>query len=205
MKTSRGEKLIVTLVGLLLVAVAVQSVVILKLYRRDAPVTPPSLSERSRDRASPPSATPFANRSFDSDAWDPFQEFRSMQHQMDQMFNDAFGRFQSSPDFPALWGETSFSPNMDLDEKKDRYIVRFDVPGVDASDISVDLNERELTISGTVDAESEHEDRNALRRERRSGRFKRSLTLPGAVNPNAMDIDYKEGVLIITIPKADLE
>lgn len=218
MKT--GNKPVWVLIALLTVVVAIQSFLIATLYRtEEAPVqvrnappvrmdlipkagtNPPPGGTWPRRRPSPPD--PLDGFGFDPDHWDPFQEFRTMRQRMNQLFNDSFGRLQMSPDFDSLWGTTAFSPSMDVEEKDGRYVIRMDIPGADKSNISVDVSDREITVSGTVDETVEEQTRNQLRKERRSGRFSRSFTLPGPVKADEMEAEYKNGVLVITAPKAD--
>lgn len=223
MTTGTNNKLIAVLVGLLVVVTAVQSVIMIKLYQRSpapdaksaidpilmevqpktGPV-PSSPGGTPKPQWNPPvPSLPFGRFGYTPGIWDPFQEFRSMRQQMDQMFNDSFGRFQQTPDFESLWGQPVFSPSMDLEEKTDRYIVRFDVPGVDKSNITINLEDRQLTVSGQVEESVEHQDATPLRRERRSGRFERFLTLPGPVQSDGMEAEYEDGVLIVTLLKGE--
>ena len=222
MTTSKNRNLITLLVSLLVIVVAVQGVFLAKLYRQSPaheaeinskPVrmqllpktgnSPPTGSGSGSGLPSPQSVAPFGG--FDPDAWDPFHEFRNMRQQMDQMFNNSFGRFRQAPDFQSLWSGTTFSPSMDMEEKKDRYIIRMDIPGADKSNISVDIDDRKLTVSGKVDETVEEQGKNTLRRERRRGEFTRSIQLPGPVKSDEMNAEYKNGVLVITLPKEKTE
>jgi HSP20 family protein len=221
MTTGTNNKLIAVLVGLLVVVVAAQSVVMVKLYQRsEAPIPKPStepiqmdIQPSARPGPSPSGGTPqpkwnppvpavpFGGLGYNPGMWDPFQEFRSMRQQMDQMFNDSFGRFRQTPDFESLWDATAFSPSMDVEEKGGNYVVRMDIPGADKSNISINIDDRLLTVSGKVDETIEEQDKNQLRKERLSGEFKRALTLPGPVTADEMEARYKDGVLTITVPK----
>lgn len=122
---------------------------------------------------------------------------------MDQMFNDAFGRFLQSPYFDSMWGGTSFSPSMDVEEKKGNYIIRMDIPGADKADISISIDDRELVVSGKIDETIEEQGKNQLRKERRSGEFKRELSLPEPVKADEMEAKYEKGVLTITLPQGE--
>jgi HSP20 family protein len=98
----------------------------------------------------------------------------------------------------------SMSPAMDLQDKGDNYVVLVDLPGTDADNISVTLDGDRLSISAkqTYDKEDKDSRGNVIFRERRSGSFVRSLSLPGPVKQSGMKTDYDKGVLRITIPKA---
>lgn len=144
------------------------------------------------------------NRTLNGRNWDPYQEIQRMQREMDRMFNDAFTRFDRSPDFRHLYRQQAFSPDIDLNDEGDRYVVLVDLPGAEESDISVHLEDQRLTISGKQDYEKQDKDAygNMVYRERRSGTFKRSITLPEPVKQSGMQTKLDNGVLTITIPKA---
>lgn len=225
MTKGRGTKLITLLVGLLIVIAAVQSVVIVKLYQQSETPEPKlavepiqmNLQPNPGSGQSPSGGTPqplstlsvptmpFGRFGYTPGSWDPFQEFRNMRQQMDQMFNDSFGRFRQAPDFQSLWDGTTFSPSMDVKEQNDRYVIQMDIPGAEKSNLSVDVDDRKLTISGSIEETIEEQDQNTLRKERRSGEFTRSIQLPGPVNADEMDAEYKNGVLVITLPRAEKE
>lgn len=96
-----------------------------------------------------------------------------------------------------------FSPNLDLREKDDAYVVRVDLPGSDKSDLHVSLEDRMLTVSGSRDEEMQEEEHGkVVRTERRHGQFQRSLGFPGPVDPDGLTATYKNGVLTVTVPKA---
>lgn len=212
-----NNKPIAVLVGLLAIVVAVQSVVMVKLYQRSELPVPKSavepiqmmdLQPKSGSGQPPTGAAPapqlpapLGGVGFDPDTWDPFQEFRRMRQQMDHMFNDSFGRFRQTPNFQSLWGDTTFSPNMDVEEKGGNYVIRMDIPGADKSNISVNINDRQLEVSGKIDETVEEQGKNQLRKERRTGEFRRSLTLPGPVKADGMEAKYEDGVLTITVAK----
>lgn len=134
--------------------------------------------------------------------WDPFLEFQRMQKRMNHLFNDSFSRFRLSPGFNHERSELSFSPRLDLKEEDDRFVIRMDVPGAEKSNLSVKIEDRQLIITGKVDETIEEKDRDQiLRKERRSGQLRRSLTLPGPVDSEAMTAKYDHGVLTIIVPK----
>jgi len=139
---------------------------------------------------------------FDPQTWDPFQEMSRMRTQMDQMFNQAFGRFQGSPQFGNLSGQSTFSPSFDLTEEPDRYVVKIDVPGASEHDIKVTLEDQNLTVSGTrTDTRAQQKDGKVLRQERVVGQFQRTMTLPEPVDDSKMTTSYENGVFTVTLPK----
>jgi HSP20 family protein len=210
------------------VVMGVQSVVLLRLWQERPRERPAHRYERvsknnpashrgSSDAASaqpqagaPKGLRPFADldelwRDFDTGSWDPLDEMKRMRERMDSLFDDSFGRFSLSPGAGSMSGgrHSEFSPKLDLQEKDDCYVASMDIPGANKNDISVKLEDRVLTVAGRVQETVEQKDRDqVLRKERRSGRFERTLTLPGPVLPDKMDARYENGVLAVTIPKA---
>ena len=143
-----------------------------------------------------------------SDNRNPYEELLQMRNQMEQLFNDSMSRLHKD------FATDSFTkmPAIDLKDETDRYVVTADIPGADESSLDVALKGRELTISIKTENVNEETDAGNVKeqtngnnkyqlRERFSGEFKRSLTLPGAVNQAGMKTKYDKGVLTITLPK----
>ena len=148
----------------------------------------------------PPLAkTPPKDDLFGNGDWDPYREMQRMQNEMERVFGDAFSRFHINQGFDAF----TKLPALDLKEEADRYIVKMDVPGGDASSLRVKLEGRQLSVSMKTERRQDNEtDRNYQRRERFLGTFQRTLALPGPVKESAMTSDYKDGVLTLIILKA---
>lgn len=138
---------------------------------------------------------------FKKDAWDPYAEIRHMQNQVERMFENTFSRLHMKTPL----GSLSKTPDVDLQEKPDRYIVTVNAPGADEASIDVKLEDRTLRISiKTEHAKDETDDKNGKYqyRERFVGQFHRVLTLPGPTDAAKMTSEYRKGVLTITLPKA---
>lgn len=108
---------------------------------------------------------------------------------------------------PAVSKEMSadfFSPRVDIKEKKNKYEITADLPGVDKKDLSVILENGVLTIEASTNQEqTEEEDGKVIRKERRSGKFMRSFNLGVDVNESDINAKFKDGVLKLTVPKAE--
>jgi len=104
-------------------------------------------------------------------------------------------------DLPAI-GE--WAPVLDLTEKKEAFYVRAEIPGVDPKDVAVSLQEQVLTIRGEKKHEVEDKDEQFYRSERVYGTFTRSIRLPGPVEMPKVKATFKNGVLMILLPKATL-
>lgn len=115
---------------------------------------------------------------------------------VEDLLSDAFG---SGGQFEAR----GFGLALDVEESQDAYIVRANLPGVTPDDVSVNIHEDVLTIAGETASEARGEDSRLLIRERRSGKFSRSLRFPTVVNGEAVEASFNDGVLSITLPKAE--
>jgi HSP20 family protein len=94
-------------------------------------------------------------------------------------------------------------PAMDLVEADDHFILKADLPGLSESDVSIEVRDNALTISGERKREEEKRERGWYRVERSFGRFSRSLTLPDGVDASAISANFDRGVLEVTIPKPE--
>ena len=142
---------------------------------------------------------------FDPDRWDPFAEMQRMQDHMNRVFSDAIGHFGQSPKYRGLVREPGFTPDIDVHEEKDSYVIRIDLPGVDKSSINVNVEGKMVTVSGTRSSVSEQKDKSGsvVRSERRTGSFSRTVMLPGPVDASKMQAKNEKGVFTLVFPKAD--
>ncbi|MCH9694998.1 MAG: Hsp20/alpha crystallin family protein [Gammaproteobacteria bacterium] len=96
---------------------------------------------------------------------------------------------------------TRWVPAVDIVEETGRFVLRADVPGVDADAIDVSMDAGILTVSGERQAEEISEEAGARRIERSSGRFQRRFTLPEAADAEAITAKSRNGILEVVIPK----
>ena len=131
--------------------------------------------------------------------WDPVREIQSMRNLMDRFFEESF------MDAPRLWSRSleTFAPALDVMEDSDAYTVTASVPGVDPEAIDVTLTENVLTIKGETKSEEEKKEANYHLRERRFGRFSRSITLPTPVDADHIEATQENGVLTLRLPKVE--
>jgi HSP20 family protein len=103
-------------------------------------------------------------------------------------------------------GARLWVPAIDLYEKKDAYVVRAELPGVDRSNIDISFEKNVLTISGrkSTEIEGTDEEVRVYAAERVSGGFSRSLRLPEYIDGDRISADFKDGLLTITVPKAEV-
>ncbi|MDK9698822.1 MAG: Hsp20/alpha crystallin family protein [bacterium] len=129
--------------------------------------------------------------------WLPRRDMLSVQQEMNRLFNNFFGE-SPAEDVEALW-----SPRIDVVEDKENYRVRLDLPGIRKEEIKITLRENVLTVSGerTEEAKQDGDTYHVL--ERRFGKFSRSLTLPSNVDASKIAAKMTDGVLTVTLPKAE--
>jgi HSP20 family protein len=94
-------------------------------------------------------------------------------------------------------------PQMDLVEAEDHFVLKADLPGLSEGDVSIEVQDGTLTISGERKAEHEAHERGWYRIERSFGSFSRSLTLPDGVDPDGIEARFDRGVLGVRIPKPE--
>jgi HSP20 family protein len=94
-------------------------------------------------------------------------------------------------------------PPMDLVEADDHFVLKADLPGLAEDDVSIEVQDNNLTVSGERRAEHEERQRGWYRVERSFGRFSRSLTLPEGVDQEGIDARFDKGVLEVRIPKPE--
>ncbi len=96
-----------------------------------------------------------------------------------------------------------YDPAADVHETAEAYVIRMDLPGIAQRDVKVSILGDTLTVRGERKLEQVHEKENIHYRERRSGSFERSFTLAAPVRPDQVRASYKDGVLEVTVPKAE--
>lgn len=99
--------------------------------------------------------------------------------------------------------ERNSSLALDVHENDNGYVITADIPGVKEDDITIQLHDDVLTIGVEMRYEKREEKGAVLLQERRYGKFQRSLRFPVNVNGEAIEADYNNGVLTVTVPKAE--
>jgi len=132
--------------------------------------------------------------------WQPFQEFTSLQRQMNRLVDNFFGRTQLMPFEENLSG-WEFGPSVDIYEDDKKLTFKVEVPGIDEKDVKVEIENNVLTVRGERKLAKDIKEENFRRMERHYGAFSRSFTLPNAVDPEKIEANYTHGVLTIQMPK----
>ena len=97
---------------------------------------------------------------------------------------------------------SSWSPALDLYQSNDNVVAVVELPGMRKEDIEISLHDGMLTISGERKRESSNGEK-AERTERYIGKFRRSIALPTRVDANKVSATYRDGILTVTLPKAE--
>ena len=97
----------------------------------------------------------------------------------------------------------TWAPPVDIFERQDYLVIRAEVPGVQKEDMDVRIENGVLTLHGERKQETEVQEENAHRMERVYGAFTRSFSLPTTVDAAKVAATYKDGVLEVTVPKAE--
>jgi HSP20 family protein len=114
-----------------------------------------------------------------------------------------FNEFDRLFERPSTRTINDWSIALDVSEKEDNYLVKATVPGINPDDLEITLEDDVLNLKGEILRDEEVEDAKYHVRERRYGSFSRSIRFPMAVNGDAVDATYNNGVLSLNIPKAE--
>lgn len=135
-------------------------------------------------------------------SWDPTHQMDAVRREMERAFGD----------WPMPWFRAAFLPGraarqypmINLSEDKDAFYVEALAPGVDPASLNVMVVHNSLTVSGEKPQAGRGVEPQAYHRnERAAGRFVRTIDLPAEVNDAGIKADYKNGLLLITLPKAE--
>jgi HSP20 family protein len=127
--------------------------------------------------------------------WEPFRELAALQNELSRYVNGlSEGNGQATQ---------SWVPTADVWETDDEVVYAFDLPGIPEQDISVELEDGALTITGERAREQKVEDGKYFRFERRFGTFSRTIGLPQGVAEEAVSAEYEHGVLEVHVRKPE--
>lgn len=122
--------------------------------------------------------------------------FREWDRALDEIFNWA-------PASRTTAESCQWVPRVDVHEEDERFVVDFDLPGMRKEDITIEVEDDVLTVSGERKTGERDEQDQLRRRERFHGKFSRSMSFPSDVDPEKINASFQDGVLSISIPKAE--
>jgi HSP20 family protein len=132
--------------------------------------------------------------------WDPWTTLPTLQDRINRIFEEAFPRSSAKEGEFAL---ADWRPAVDTFEENNNIVIKAELPGVKKENVTIDIKDNMLTLKGERSEETEVKEENYYRKERSYGKFHRAFTLPDAVDANKIEASFKDGVLKISIPKAE--
>jgi HSP20 family protein len=131
--------------------------------------------------------------------WQPLQELDTLHREMNRLFDSFYPtRFNERLDL-------DFMPAAELHETDDALHLKLEIPGMEAKDLEVQVTSESVFISGERKQETRTEEGGMTRSEFRYGQFQRTIPLPMRVVNTDVNAEYKNGVLTLTLPKAEEE
>ena len=130
--------------------------------------------------------------------WPGFGRLTDLRDEIDRLFEAPLAALGRSSQLLSGW-----TPALDVYEDKDNVYVRAELPGMKKEEIDLSLHDGTLSISGERKSEDKFKDAEVYRAERFFGRFQRTVTLPTPVAADKVKAQYKDGILTVTLPKAE--
>ncbi|NJK53483.1 MAG: Hsp20/alpha crystallin family protein [Leptolyngbyaceae cyanobacterium SU_3_3] len=128
--------------------------------------------------------------------WQPWQEIDSVRRQMDRLFDD-FGPLREA----IKLSEPTWTPAIELSSNDTEFVLRVQLPGIDAKDVDVQVGRNAIVLSGEHPSEQQAKENGYLHSEFRYGKFQRVISLPASVQNDQVKADFKDGVLTLFLPR----
>ena len=132
--------------------------------------------------------------------YNPWREMSHLQRQLNSLFDDAL--------IPENWSDfsnLSKIPAAELTENDEAFNLKLEVPGMEAKDLDIEVTVDRVSISGERKSETKSEENGRTRSEFRYGKFSRVIPLPKPIQNTNVTAEYKDGILNLTLPKAEEE
>jgi HSP20 family protein len=126
--------------------------------------------------------------------WDPFRSMLTVKRDLDRMF----GEYDDDEATTSLW-----HPAVDIFETKDNLVLRAELPGMKKDEVHISVENNVLTLKGERKFDKEIKRENYHRVERVYGNFCRSFTLPTSIDRSKIEASFQDGVLEVTMPRAE--
>lgn len=133
--------------------------------------------------------------------WEPMRDFNDLQKELNRVFD----LFSDAPLTRPANGTSTFIPAAEIEETPEGFNLRLEVPGIDPDALNIEATAESVAIRGERKRETKVEEKGKVRSEFRYGQFQRVISLPARIQNNAVVADYKDGVLLLTLPKAEEE
>lgn len=132
--------------------------------------------------------------------WDPFKEMEEISDRFNRLFGRLPARRESGREALTV---ADWAPTVDISEDEKEYLIKAEIPEVDKKDVKVMLQDGVLTLQGERKQEKEEEGRKFHRIERSYGTFVRAFTLPEEVAEDKLKAEFKDGMLLVHLPKSE--
>lgn len=127
--------------------------------------------------------------------WDPWRDLAAFERQLDQMMGRMGGGAAGTRE------QRAWSPSLDVHQEGDTMVICAEVAGIDPDQVDISVEDDVLTISGSREDHDEVEEGQWIRRERHSGQFRRSVSLPPGVDPEQIQASARHGLIEIRVPR----
>lgn len=135
--------------------------------------------------------------------WQPLKELDTLRRQMNHLFDELLHGDREFSSFPKL-ENMLWAPAIELKETDKALILKATVPGIEAKELDVQVSETAVLITGEHREESRTEEKGYFHSELQYGQFHRTVPLPVCVKHDQVQAEFKNGVLTLTLPKAEL-
>jgi HSP20 family protein len=126
-------------------------------------------------------------------SWQPFAEIETIRQQLDKAFDQLAATRDNS--------EATWMPAVEFVDAGDNFVLKAQLPGIDPKDVDIQVTREAISISGERRYENTDEKSGYVRSEFRYGKFHRVLTLPAHIQNDSVQAEYKDGILMLTLPK----
>ena len=129
--------------------------------------------------------------------WPTLDRWSNLRDELNSLFEVPWGSLNRTGQLFSGW-----SPALDLYQNNDNFVAFVELPGMRKEDIEISLHDGNLNIAGERKSSSSNGEQ-AERTERYVGNFRRSISLPAPVDANKVSATYRDGILTVTMPKAE--
>ncbi len=131
---------------------------------------------------------------------DVLARMERMRREMDRIFDESFKEFRLVPEYKGIFDQSRFGSSVDLQEEGNNYVVRACLPDRDTKNVNVTVDGQTLKIEAKADETDKKQEKGAIISHK--AQYSQWLTLPGPVKIDKMQVERKEGMILVTLPKA---
>jgi HSP20 family protein len=129
--------------------------------------------------------------------WEALPTIESIQEEMNRLFHQLSPSGNGDPELMA------FIPSAELEDTPTEIHLKLEIPGLEAKDLDIQATAQSVSISGERKSETKTEEQGVVRSEFRYGKFERIIPLPVQVKTDAVQAEYKNGILTLNLPKSE--